>query len=100
MGNDMKKYIVETVAMYRMCHVVEVEDDADIPLIIRNADDNWQEHLGELQFDKTEYTEEKIARFREKKYFWDGVAYIGEDGYIKYRYPDGSTRDAHSVKVK
>jgi len=96
----MKKYIVETVAMYRMVHVVEVEDDADIPLIVRNADDNWQEHLGELTFDKAEYSEEKIARFREKQFYWEGTAFIGEDGYIYYKHPTGEIRQAHSAKVK
>jgi len=96
----MKKYIVETVSSYRMVHVVEVEDESDIPLLTKNADDNWQQHLGELQFDITEYSEEKIARFREKDYFWDGVSFISEDGFIKYKYPNGEIRDAHSVKVK
>lgn len=96
----MKKYIIETIAMYRMMHVVEVEDDEDIPLIIRHADDNWQEHLGELTFDKTEYSEEKIARFREKKFFWEGTAFIGENGHIHYRFPDGSVRQSDTVKVK
>lgn len=96
----MKKYIVETIAMYRMVHVVEVEDEADIPLLTKNADDNWQEHLGELRFDIAEYSEEKVARFREKQFFWDGVSFIDSDGYIKYKYPNGEVRDAHSVKVK
>lgn len=96
----MKKYIVETVSMYRMVHVVEVEDESDIPLLTQNADDNWQQHLGELRFDITEYSEEKVARFREKDYFWDGVSTINEAGFIVYKYPNGEIRDAHSVKVK
>jgi len=96
----MKKYIVETVSMHRMVHIVEVEDEKDIRLLTQNADDNWQQHLGELQFDVTEYSEEKVARYREKQYFWDGVSFIDGDGFIKYKYPNGEIRDAHSVKVK
>ena len=40
------KYIVESVGMFRMVHVVECENEADALLIAEHADDNWQEHLG------------------------------------------------------
>jgi hypothetical protein len=94
------KYIVETVGLFRMVHVVECENEADALLIAEHADDNWQEHLGVLKFDIAEYSEEKVKRFREKDYFWEGTAYINEDGRISYLHPNGEVRDIDGPKVK
>jgi hypothetical protein len=94
------KYIVESVGLFRMVHVVECDNEADAMLIAENADDNWQEHLGVFKFDITEYSEEKVKRFREKDYFWDGTAYINEDGRISYLHPNGEVRDIDGPKVK
>jgi len=56
------KYIVETVGMFRMVHVVECENEADALLIAEHADDNWQEHLGVLKFDIAEYSEGRKSK--------------------------------------
>ena len=69
-------------------------------LIAEHADDNWQEHLGVLKFDIAEYSEEKVKRFREKDYFWDGTSYINGEGRIAYLHPDGGARDIDGPKVK
>ena len=96
------KYIVETISTFRMCHVVEAESESDAKLIANDADDNFQEHIGIMQYDIQPYSEEAIAKFRsiENGYFWDGVAYIDEDGYIGYRHPDGTVRERTGPKVK
>jgi len=94
------KYIIETVGVFRMVHVVECENEEDALLIAKHADDNWQEHLGVLKFDIAEYSEEKVKRFREKDYFWDGTSYINGEGRIAYLHPDGGARDIDGPKVK
>ena len=94
------KYIIESVGVFRMVHVVECENEDDALLIAKNADDNWQEHLGVLKFDIAEYSEEKVKRFREKDYFWDGTSYINGEGRIAYLHPDGGARDIDGPKVK
>lgn len=82
------KYIVETLQVHRHVHVVEAEDEASALDIARHADDNWQEFLGELKVDINEFTEEQIAHFRKKDFFWDGVSYRNEDGVISYEHPN------------
>jgi hypothetical protein len=96
------KYIVETISTFRMCHVVEAESESDAKLIAEDADDNFQEHIGIMHYDIQPFTEEAIAKYKakEKGYFWDGVAYIGEDGYIGYKHPDGIVRERTGPKVK
>ena len=86
----MKKYIVETVAMHRQVHLVEAADEATAMEIARVADDNWQEHLGEMKIDISEYTEEQIAHFRKKQYFSDHVSFKDEDGVLSYLHPNGA----------
>lgn len=83
------KYIVESIGVFRMVHVVEAEDEAGAFKIARAADDNWQEHLGEMKVDITEYTEEQISHFKKKDYFWNGVAFKDENGFVGYIHPNG-----------
>ena len=94
------KYIVETLSTFRMCHVVEAESEADAKLIAAEADDNFQVHLGVTHYDIEPFTEEVIAKYKAKGYFWDGVSYIGGDGYIGYKHPDGTMRERTGPKVK
>ena len=82
------KYIVETLQVHRMVHVVEAEDEERALSIARQADDNWQEYLGELKIDVNEFTEEQIAHFRRKEFFWNGVSYRNENGVICYNKPE------------
>lgn len=86
----MKKFIVETIGTFRQVHVVEAENEEDAYSIASEADDNWQEYLGELRVDCQEYSDEHIKRFKEKEFFWDGIAYRDEekDGIISYRRPE------------
>ena len=96
------KYIVETLSTFRMCHVVEAESEADAKLIASEADDNFQVHLGITHYDIQPFTEEVVAKYKaiEHGYFWNGVAYIDEDGYIGYKHPDGTVRERTGPKVK
>jgi hypothetical protein len=94
------KYIVESIGVFRMVHVVEAENKDEAFRISNVADDNWQEHLGEMQMDVSEFTEEQIAHFRKKEYFWEGVAFKDEDGFVAYIHPNGEVVKNKDVMVK
>jgi hypothetical protein len=94
------KYIVESIGVFRMVHVVESETEDRAFRIARVADDNWQEHLGEMKVDISAYTEEQIAHFKKKQYFWDGVAFKDEDGFVAYIHPNGELVKNKDVLVK
>lgn len=81
------KYIIETISIHRNVHVVEASDEAAALSITEYADPNWEEHLGVLKVDATEFTEEHIKHFREKRFFWDGVAYRDANGQVDYIRP-------------
>lgn len=83
------KYIVETLGIFRMVHVVEAENKDEAYTIASITDDNWQEHLGEMRVDICEYTEEQIAHFRKKQYFSDHVSFKDENGALSYLHPNG-----------
>lgn len=85
------KYIVETIGMFRQVHVVEAANEESALEIARVADDNWQEYLGEMKLDINEYSEEQIAHFKKKDFFWDGVSFI-ENNVVKYLHKNGSVR--------
>ena len=86
----MAKYIVESIGMFRQIHVIEAESKDAAMEIARTADDNWQEYLGEMKVDISEFTAERIKHFQEKEFFWDGVSFKNENGELKYRHPNGS----------
>lgn len=94
------KYIVESISLFRMVHVVEAESQTEAIAIARVSDDNWQEHLGEMGIDISEYTEEHIAHFKKKEYFWDTVAFKDEDGFVAYIHPNGDVVKNKDVLVK
>ena len=94
------KFIVESIGFFRMVHVVESETEDEAFRIALSADDNWQEHLGEMKIDISEYTEEQIAHFKKKQYFWDGVAFKDENGFVGYIYPNGEVGKKSDVMVK
>ena len=82
------KYIVETIGMFRQVHVVEADNEESAFEIAEVADDNWQEFLGVTKLDINEFTEEQIAHFRKKDFYWDGVSYKDENGVINYHRPN------------
>lgn len=84
------KYIVETIGMFRQVHVVEADDKESAFKIAEVADDNWQEYLGTTKLDINEYTEEQIAHYKKKEFWWEGVSFRDENGTLSYRHPDGS----------
>jgi len=94
------KYIVESIGVFRMVHVVEAENADEAFRIAHVADDNWQEHLGEMRMDVSEYSEEHIAHFKKKDYFWDGVAFKDEDGFVAYIHPKGEVVKDKNTIVK
>lgn len=93
------KYIVETLGVFRMVHVVEANNEDDAFAIARAADDNWQEHLGEMKVDVQEYSEEHIKRFKEKDFFWDGVSYRADNGTVGYIHPNGERIERNETKI-
>lgn len=84
------KYIVESIGMFRQVHVVEAESKEEAFKIAEIADDNWQEYLGTTKLDVNEYTEEQIAHYKKKEFWWEGESFKDENGEIKYRHPNGS----------
>lgn len=84
------KYIVETIGIHRHVHVIEADTKEKALAASEIADDNWQEYLGQVKVDISEYTEEHIKHFREKEYWWDGVAYLTDDGTIDYERPENN----------
>ena len=84
------KYIVETIGMFKQVHVIEAESEEAAFAIAESADDNWQEFLGMTKLDINEFTEEQIAHYRKKEFWWEGVSFKDESGQLKYRHPDGS----------
>jgi hypothetical protein len=96
----MPKYIVEQLMTYRNVYVVEADNETQAIKVAENADDNWQKFLGTTTIDINEYTEERIAYFKQKEYFWDGCSYIDSEGFLAYRYPNGDTNEPKEIFVK
>jgi hypothetical protein len=94
------KYILETVEVFRHIHIVEAPDEESALKIASVADDNWQEHMGQLKYDCRKYTEEDVRMLADgKKYFWHGVAYENENGCVAYVQPDGKVIDTNEIRV-
>lgn len=85
----MTKYIVESIGMFRQVHVVEAESEDAAMEVARNADDNWQEYLGEMKVDISEFTPERIKHFQEKEFFWEGISFKDENGVVRYKHKNG-----------
>lgn len=83
-----------------MIHVVEASSQDEALQVAQVADDNWQKHIGQMKTDIYECTEEKLNHFRNKEYFWDGVSFKDEDGFVGYHYPNGETFKNKDVLVK
>ena len=94
-----KKYIVETLTTFRHVHVVEADNEDQAFAIASEADDNWQEFLGVQRFDVSEYTEERIKHFKVKDYFWNGSAFLNEEGNIAYRHPQNFEIHPNETKI-
>jgi hypothetical protein len=85
----MAKYIVESIGMFRQVHVIEAENEDTAMEIARTADDNWQQYLGEMKVDISEFTPERIKHFQEKEFFWEGISFKDENGVIRYKHKNG-----------
>jgi hypothetical protein len=85
----MAKYIVESIGMFRQVHVVEAESEDAAMEVARNADDNWQQYLGEMKVDISEFTPERIKHFQEKEFFWEGISFKDENGVVRYKHKNG-----------
>jgi hypothetical protein len=85
----MTKYIVESIGMFRQVHVVEAESEDAAMEVARNADDNWQQYLGEMKVDISEFTPERIKHFQEKEFFWEGISFKDENGVVRYKHKNG-----------
>ena len=96
----MPKYIVEQISVHRSVYVVEAENEEDAKKVASVADDNWQQWLGQLDVDVNEYSEERIAYFKHKDYFWDGVSYKDENGYLAYIHPSGERIERREIVVR
>ena len=96
----MPKYIVEQISVHRNVYVVEAENEVEAKKIASVADDNWQQWIGQLDVDVNEYSEERIAYFKHKDYFWDGVSYKDADGYLAYIHPSGEHIERREVVVR
>lgn len=93
------KYIVETISVFRNIHVVEAENQTEAYDIACVSDDNWQEHLGEMKVDIMEYTEDRIANFKDKAFFSEHVSFKDEDGCVGYINSEGEIIQDKTFKV-
>jgi hypothetical protein len=96
----MPKYIVEQISVHRSVFVVEADNQEDAKKVAAVADDNWQQWLGQLDVDVNEYSEERIAYFKHKDYFWDGVSYKDSDGYLAYHHPSGEDIERKEIVIR
>lgn len=96
----MAKFIIEQVSLHRNVYVVEAENEAEARKVASVADDNWQAWLGQLDVDVNEYSPERIAYFKNKNYFWDGVSYKDADGYLAYIHPSGENIEPKEILIK
>ena len=96
----MAKFIIEQVSLHRNVYVVEAETEADARKVASVADDNWQAWLGHLDVDVNEYSDERIAYFKNKDYFWDGVSYKDADGFLAYIHPSGDLVEPKEILIK
>jgi hypothetical protein len=80
------KYIVETIGIHRHVHVVEADTKDEAFKIAQIADPNWEEYLGQQKVSVDEYDETRIAYFKNKEFYWDGVSKF-EDGEVAYIHP-------------
>jgi hypothetical protein len=95
----MKKFIIEQLSIHRTVHVVEAENETDALKVAEAADDNWQEWLGTVKVDVNDYTDERIAYFKNKDYYWAGVSYKDSDGMLAYVHPSGERIERKEVRV-
>ena len=96
----MAKFIIEQVSLHRNVYVVEAETEAEARKVASVADDNWQAWLGHLDVDVNEYSDERIAYFKNKDYFWDGVSYKDADGYLAYIHPSGENIEPKEILIR
>ena len=96
----MPKYIVEQLMVYRNVYVVEAQNETEAIKVAENADDNWQKFLGTTTIDINEYSDERIAYFKNKEYFWDGCSYIDDEVFIAYKYPNGDKNEPKEILVR
>ena len=96
----MAKFIIEQVSLHRNVYVVEAETEAEARKVANVADDNWQAWLGHLDVDVNEYSDERIAYFKNKDYFWDGVSYKDADGFLAYIHPSGNLVEPKEILIK
>jgi hypothetical protein len=96
----MPKFIVEQISVHRNVYVVEADTEAEARKVAAVADDNWQEWLGHLDVDVNEFSDERIAYFKDKDYFWAGVSYKDADGYLAYIHPSGEKVEAKQILVR
>ena len=96
----MKKYIVESLSIFRNVHVIETDNEEDIKLLMENSDANHDQWLGSQLIDVTEYSDQAIERFASKQYFYHGSSFIDDEGYVCYRDKNGQVRRSTMDKVK
>ena len=96
----MPKYIVEQLSVFRNVHVIEADTEEEAIKISEVADDNWQEWLGCMKVDINEYSDERIAYFEGRDYFWNGVSYKDKDGYLAYHHPSGEDVERKEIIIR
>ena len=96
----MPRYIVEQISVHRNVYVVDAENETEAKKVASVADDNWQSWLGQLDVDVNEYSDERMAYFKDKDYFWGGVSYKDVDGYLAYIHPSGEKIERKEILIK
>ena len=53
-----------------------------------------------MKVDINEYSDERIAYFKGRDYFWNGVSYKDNDGYLAYHHPSGESIERKEIIIK
>lgn len=90
----MKKiFAVESFSTFHEVHLVEAEDEEQAKKIAQHSDYNASKWLGQqfstvVEFNKE--NEEQVARLNQlDSYFFEGYAYVDEEGCLGYKKMNG-----------
>ena len=85
-----KIFAVESFSTFHEVHLVEAKNEEEAKFIASNSDYNASKWLGQQISTVVEYNEVQNDRYGQiDSYFFDGYAYLEEDGHLGYKKMNG-----------